>query len=151
MGKSINPMCSLLQSEARPLPGLRLRSHRSDEFAASYSSAGWSPPEPASASPAGSIFNRPAEPVNRRLRPVAAFSTGIMLDFQPELTHYSDSCDKPKIERSTRTLGQDKCVSIRAAQAHPASPRKDASVRQASRYPQSRRRLCARTVALTVV
>ena len=63
-----------------------LRNHRLDEFAASYSLAGCSPAEPASASPAGSIFNRPAQLVNRHLRRVAAFSTGIMRHFQPELT-----------------------------------------------------------------
>ena len=65
---------------------LRPRSHRLDEFAASYSSAGWSPPEPTSASPAGFIFNQPAETVNHLLRGVGDFSTGRMGNFQPVLT-----------------------------------------------------------------
>jgi hypothetical protein len=43
---------------------LRLWSHRLDEFAASYSLVGCTPAEPASASPAGSIFIPPAEFVN---------------------------------------------------------------------------------------
>ena len=43
---------------------LRPRLHRFDEFAASYSLAGWSPPEPTSALPAGFIFNQPAETFN---------------------------------------------------------------------------------------
>jgi hypothetical protein len=53
-----------------------------DEFAASYSLADCSPAESISASPAGSIFNRPAQLVNRYLRQAAAFSTGIVRDFQ---------------------------------------------------------------------
>ena len=65
---------------------LRLRSHRLDEFAASYSLAGWSPPEPTSALPAGFIFNQPTETVNPHLRKVAGFSTGTMSIFQPVLT-----------------------------------------------------------------
>src|SRR4029077_8964602 len=65
---------------------LRLRPHRLDEFAASYSLASWSPPEPTSALPAGSIFNQPAETVNPNLRKVAPFSTGRMGHFQPVLT-----------------------------------------------------------------
>ena len=65
---------------------LRPRSHRSDEFAASYSLAGWSPPEPTSASPAGSIFSQPAETVNHLLRRVVHFSTGRMGNFQSVLT-----------------------------------------------------------------
>ena len=47
---------------------LRLRAHRLDEFAASYSLAGWSPPKPTSALPAGSIFTQSAETVNPYLR-----------------------------------------------------------------------------------
>src|SRR6185312_9085137 len=77
----------LLASERRRDPcRLRPRSHRLDEFAASYSLAGWSPPEPTSASPAGSIFNLPAETVNLHLRQVDYFSTGRMGNFQPVLT-----------------------------------------------------------------
>ena len=60
---------------------LRPRSHRFDEFAASYSLAGWSPPEPTSALPAGFIFHQPAETVNPYLRTVAHFSTGTMAHF----------------------------------------------------------------------
>src|SRR4029077_9711469 len=48
--------------------------------------ASWSPPEPTSALPAGSIFNQPAETVNPNLRKVAPFSTGRMGHFQPVLT-----------------------------------------------------------------
>src|SRR5579863_1431226 len=77
----------LFASERRRGPHrLRPRSHRLDEFAASYSLAGWSPPEPTSASPAGSIFNPPAETVNLHLRQVDYFSTGRMGNFQPVLT-----------------------------------------------------------------
>jgi hypothetical protein len=65
---------------------LRPRSHRFDEFAASYSLAGWSPPEPTSALPAGFIFDQPAETFNHLLRGVAYFSTGRMGNFQPVLT-----------------------------------------------------------------
>jgi hypothetical protein len=70
---------------------LRPRSHRLDEFAASYSLAGWSPPEPTSALPAGSIFNQPAETVNHLLRRVGDFSIGRMGNFQPVLTVMTDS------------------------------------------------------------
>jgi hypothetical protein len=65
---------------------LRPRSHRLDEFAASYSLAGCTPALPASALPAGSIFNQLAETVNHHLRRVGEFSTGTMGNFQPELT-----------------------------------------------------------------
>jgi hypothetical protein len=65
---------------------LRPRSHRLDEFAAGYSSAGCTPALPASASPADFILNRSAETVNHSLRRVGEFSTGIMWNFQPELT-----------------------------------------------------------------
>jgi hypothetical protein len=68
---------------------LRFRSHRLDEFAASYSSAGWSPPEPTSALPAGFILNPPAETVNRLRRRGDYFSTGRMGNFQPVLTRKS--------------------------------------------------------------
>src|SRR5208282_3239532 len=70
---------------------LRPRLHRFDEFAASYSLAGWSPPEPTSALPAGFIFNQPAETFNHLLRRVAYFSTGRMGNFQPVLTPYDTS------------------------------------------------------------
>src|ERR1700684_772077 len=76
----------LLSCRKRSCVRLRPRSHRLDEFAASYSLAGWSPPEPTSASPAGSIFNPPAETVNLHLRDVYYFSTGRMGNFQPVLT-----------------------------------------------------------------
>jgi hypothetical protein len=45
--------------EAQPAFGLRLHSHRIDEFATGYSSAGCTPAEPASASPADFIFIQP--------------------------------------------------------------------------------------------
>src|SRR6476659_2316758 len=45
MGKSFHPM------EASP--AAHAPAHRLDEFPAGYSLTGWSPPEPASASPAG--------------------------------------------------------------------------------------------------
>src|ERR1019366_9772616 len=67
---------------------LRPRPHRLDEFAASYSLAGWSPPEPTSALPAGFIVNPPAETFNHLLRRVAYFSTGRMGNFQPVLTEH---------------------------------------------------------------
>src|SRR5260221_87708 len=43
----------IVQTPERDPRRLRPGLHRLDESAASYSSAGWSPPEPASASPAG--------------------------------------------------------------------------------------------------
>src|ERR1700676_3563723 len=76
----------LLSCRKRSCVRLRPRSHRLDEFAASYSLAGWSPPEPTSALPAGSILNQPAETVNHLLRRVVHFSTGRMANFQPVLT-----------------------------------------------------------------
>jgi hypothetical protein len=77
---------------------LRPRSHRLDEFAASYSLAGWSPPEPTSASPAGSIFNPPAETVNCLRQKVDYFSTGRMGNFQPVLTLREDLRNDQNIE-----------------------------------------------------
>ena len=76
----------LLSCRKRSCVRLRPRFHRLDEFAASYSLAGWSPPEPTSALPAGSIFNPPAETVNPHLREVDYFSIGRMGNFQPVLT-----------------------------------------------------------------
>jgi len=58
------------------------------------------PAEPASASPTGSIFNRPAQLVNRHRRRVAAFSTGTVRDFQPELTLLSPPNGKRQIPHS---------------------------------------------------
>ena len=71
----------LVSVRRRSFFGLRLRSHRFDEFAASYSLAGWSPPEPTSALPAGLIFNQPAETVNHLLRRVAHYSIGTVAHF----------------------------------------------------------------------
>src|SRR5207248_5595886 len=76
----------LLSCRERSCVWLRPPSHHLDEFAASYSLAGWSPPEPTSALPAGSILGQPAETVNRLLRSVVHFSTGRMGNFQPVLT-----------------------------------------------------------------
>jgi hypothetical protein len=52
MGKSINPMFGFTIQGETPF-GSAPESHRLDEFAASYSSAGCTPAVPASASPAG--------------------------------------------------------------------------------------------------
>jgi len=76
----------LVSGRGRSCIRLRPRPHRFDEFAASYSLAGWSPPEPTSALPAGFIFDQPAETFNHLLRRVATFSTGRMGNFQPVLT-----------------------------------------------------------------
>ena len=65
---------------------LRPRSHRLDEFAASYSSAGRTPALPASALPAGFIFYQPAETVSHLLRRVREFSTGSIGNFRSVLT-----------------------------------------------------------------
>jgi hypothetical protein len=65
---------------------LRLRSHRLDEFAASYSLAGCTPALPASALPAGVILYQPAETVNQHFREVGDFSIGRMGNFQLVLT-----------------------------------------------------------------
>ena len=77
---------SFVSGRERSCLRLRPRLHRFDEFAASYSLAGWSPPEPTSALPAGFIFNQPTETFNHLLRRVATFSTGRMGNFQPVLT-----------------------------------------------------------------
>src|SRR5580658_835790 len=83
---------------------LRPRSHRLDEFAASYSSAGCTPALPASASPAGSIFNQPAETVNHHLRRVGEFSTGTMGNFRPVLTvrPYRSTPPREKLRKNVR-------------------------------------------------
>jgi hypothetical protein len=51
-----------MKARSEAVSGFPPGAHRSDESAASYSLAGWSPPEPTSASPAGAqvwgIFNR---------------------------------------------------------------------------------------------
>ena len=70
---------------------LRPRTHRLDEFAASYSLTGCTPALPASASPAGSILRQPAKTVNRSLREVGDFSTGTVRNFQPVLTRIMTS------------------------------------------------------------
>jgi hypothetical protein len=76
----------VISTQRRSRLRLRLRAHRVDEFAASYSLAGCTPALPASASPAGSILKQPAETVNRSLRKVGEFSTGTMGNFQSVLT-----------------------------------------------------------------
>src|SRR5581483_2772807 len=43
----------IFPSDGGASPAANASAHRLDEFPAGYSSAGWSPPEPASASPAG--------------------------------------------------------------------------------------------------
>jgi len=50
MSRSIDPMAQ--QKAGCGLAGRAPRAHRFDESAAGYSLAGWSPPEPASTSPA---------------------------------------------------------------------------------------------------
>jgi hypothetical protein len=64
MGKSNRSDAFRFQAGGEVCLRVRLRSHRLDEFAASYSLAGWSPPEHTSASPADSILNRTPETVN---------------------------------------------------------------------------------------
>ena len=70
---------------------LRPELHRLDEFATGYSLAGCTPALPASASPALFMFNEPAETVNHHLSRAGEFSTGILRNFQPELTLVSQS------------------------------------------------------------
>jgi hypothetical protein len=86
MSRSIHPMWGSLLNRRRAIIRLRPRPHRLDESAASYSSAGWSPPEPTSASPAG--FHVPSAGRNCQLGASRAgeSSTGRMGKFQPELT-----------------------------------------------------------------
>jgi hypothetical protein len=83
--KSINPMYSSFQAEGEGVSGSAFRSHRFDEFAASYSLASCSPASLASALPAGSILHPPAESVNHHLTGAGEFSTGEMGNFQPAL------------------------------------------------------------------
>jgi DNA replication protein DnaC len=85
-GESINPMHSWLQAEGGTVSGSALRSHRFDEFAASYSLASCSPALLASALPAGLILHPTAESVNHHLTGAGEFSTGVMGNFQPALT-----------------------------------------------------------------
>jgi hypothetical protein len=98
---------------------LRLRSHRLDEFAASYSLAGWSPPEPTSALPAGFIFNQPAETVNPHLRRVDHFSTGRMARFstgidttwrKPRETFSRMNPDRGKSALHPADVNSDRCL-----------------------------------------
>src|ERR1035441_10260763 len=60
MGKSFHPMGAKTARANAP-------AHRLDEFRAGYSSAGWSPPEPASASPTKSSILQTVLPVDRIL------------------------------------------------------------------------------------
>ncbi len=110
MGKSIDPILSRLQTDGEVVSRLRRRHHRSDEFAASYSLAGCSPAEPTSASPAGSILNRPAELVNHHLRQVVYFSIGRMGIFQPVLTERTCQVIDYKGRRS-KTPSQERSLS----------------------------------------
>src|SRR4051794_2612574 len=65
-------------------PGL----HRLDESAASYSSAGWSPPEPASASPAGTY----SDSSSRNCKPPPGEGWGI---FDRRNEEFSTGVDMP--------------------------------------------------------
>ena len=57
MGKSIGPMGKGLREKPGAISAAAPGAHRPDEFAAGYSSAGCSPAEPASASPADPMLN----------------------------------------------------------------------------------------------
>jgi hypothetical protein len=76
----------LFPCRERSFLSLRLRLHRLDEFAASYSLAGWSPPEPTSALPAVFIFHQTAETVNPFLSRWSIFRSVQWPIFQPVLT-----------------------------------------------------------------
>ncbi len=73
MGKSINPMWLLSQTQGEADIGFAPGSHRLDEFAVGYSLTGCSPAEPASASPAG--FYVPS--ASRNCKPPLAEGWGI--------------------------------------------------------------------------
>ncbi len=87
MSKSINPML-FFKPGAEPIP-VRPRSHRLDEFAASYSLAGCSPALPASASPTGIHLQPPPQicqplplrnpklPLDLKARPRQTIITGV--------------------------------------------------------------------------
>lgn len=62
--------------------------HRLDEFPTGYSLAGWSPPEPASASPTGSIFMQARKAVNLQRQGSEELSPPVLTSDSP--TNSSD-------------------------------------------------------------
>ena len=85
-GQIYQPMSLRIKNGGETILGSPSSSHRIDEFATGYSSAGCTPAEPASASPAGFIFTQRLETVNRHHHKVEEFSSSIMRNFQPVLT-----------------------------------------------------------------
>jgi hypothetical protein len=82
---------------------LCLHSHRIDEFATGYSSAGCTPAEPASASPAGYIFFQPAG----TCKPSPLQGGGIFVQQNEE---FSASIDKVAIFKEDAETGDDDLV-----------------------------------------
>jgi len=91
MGKSIN-RCISRKDRRRSRARLRLHSHRIDEFATGYSSAGCTPAEPASASPAGFIFT----PIGWSCKPSPPKGGGIFDRQNEEFSVGIDSCGKDR-------------------------------------------------------
>src|SRR5580658_4859140 len=85
----------VVQTPERGCFRLRPGSHRLDESAASYSSAGWSPPEPASASPAESH----SESISRNCKPPPGGGWGI---FDRRNEEFSTGVDTPDISARGR-------------------------------------------------
>ena len=90
-------MRCVVQTPERGHRRLRPGLHRLDESAASYSSAGWSPPEPASASPAESH----SDSISRNCKPPPGGGWGI---FDRRYEEFSTGVDKrhlPTVGRVT--------------------------------------------------
>jgi len=83
--------------QIRLRPGL----HRLDESATGYSSASWSPPLLASASPAVVMLKPVAGTVNHHSFRAGEFSAGEMGNFQVALTNkQSEPCEQQKSDRA---------------------------------------------------
>src|SRR6185312_896758 len=124
MGKSTNLMFSFYDSGRGPFR-LRPESHRLDEFAASYSSAGCTPAVPASASPAG--FYVPS--ASRNCKPPLDQGWGIFNRHNEEFSTGVDSSTRWALyrnrgellrSRSTRTTRRLKRITYRWSDIWPS-------------------------------
>jgi hypothetical protein len=85
-GQIYRPMGSSLRDGGEAIFCYAPATHRLDESAAGYSLAGCSPAEPASASPADTIFIPSVATVNRHRQQVGDFSFSKTRSFQLVLT-----------------------------------------------------------------
>src|SRR5271165_5440410 len=97
----------VVQTPERGRFRLRPGSHRLDESAASYSSAGWSPPEPASASPAESH----SDSISRNCKPPPGEGCGI---FDRRNEEFSTGVDKWSREMNLIESDSSKRLEMRA-------------------------------------